>query len=70
MRPESELSFAPHRRRPGTGRELLDEMAAFSFTAELKTQGRAPQNICLRQVQKEFSKGERKIIRKQKKQNM
>lgn len=56
MKPEAELSFAlraPKKTLEGKG-------AAFSFVTDLKTQGRAPQNICLRQVQKKFSKEEEK----------
>jgi hypothetical protein len=33
--------------------EPLYKMAAFSFTTDLKAQGRVSQNICLMQVQEE-----------------
>lgn len=67
MKPEIELSFALRQRRYWAEGELPYRMAALSFTTDLKTQGRVPQNICLRQVQGEFSKEERKITYKQEK---
>lgn len=42
MKLEIELSFATDQRRHWKKWELLSEKAAFSFAADLKTQGRAP----------------------------
>lgn len=60
MKPEIELSFALHQRRQWKESEPLYKMAAISFTTDVKTQGRVSQNICLRQVQGEFSKRKEK----------